>query len=57
MASTYVRKSIRNFTFTGELLNEERQRILNGESQRKVAAALGSKESTLRKRMKAVSTE
>jgi predicted acetyltransferase len=43
--------------FTGEVLNEGRQRILNGESRRKVTAALGTKESTLRKRMKALSAQ
>jgi hypothetical protein len=48
MASTYVRKSNRNLIFTGKILSETRQRILNGESQRKVAAALGTKKSTLR---------
>jgi hypothetical protein len=49
IVSAYVRKSNRKLIFTGELLNEARQRILNGESQRKVAAALGTKQSTLRK--------
>jgi hypothetical protein len=43
MASTYVRKSNKNLIFTGEILSEARQRILNGEIQRKVAAALGTK--------------
>jgi hypothetical protein len=33
--------------FTGELLNEAIQRILNGESRRKVAAALGTKNQLL----------
>jgi hypothetical protein len=39
-----VCKKVRQkFYFMGEILNEARQRILNGESQRKVAAALGTK--------------
>jgi hypothetical protein len=41
--------------FWGELLNEARQRILNGESQN--GRRSWHKESTLRKRMKAVSAE
>ena len=47
----------RKITFTEELFIKARQRVLNGESQRKLAAALGTKESTLRKWLKAVSTD
>jgi hypothetical protein len=43
MASRNIRKSKQKIDFYGELLNEARQRILNGESQRRVAAALGTK--------------
>jgi hypothetical protein len=48
IASTHVIQSNRNLIFTGEILSEARQRIKNGESQRKVAAVLGTKKSTLR---------
>jgi hypothetical protein len=41
--------------FTQEILDEARRRIENGESQRKMAASLGMKESTLRYRLKLVS--
>jgi transcription initiation factor TFIIIB Brf1 subunit/transcription initiation factor TFIIB len=55
MSSTYSRKSDRKLIFTPEILDEGRRRIENGESQRKVAASLGTKESTLRNRLKLVS--
>jgi hypothetical protein len=42
-ASKYARKSNRKLMFTEELFNEGRQRILDTESDRKVAAALGIK--------------
>jgi hypothetical protein len=48
MASTYVRNSNRNLIFTGEILSEARQRILNRENQRKVATALGTKKINLK---------
>jgi hypothetical protein len=48
MASTYVRKSNRNLIFTGGIFSEARPRISNGEIQRKVAATLSTKQSTLR---------
>jgi hypothetical protein len=54
MASTYVRNSNRKLVFTGELLNEARQRILNGEARK---SGRRSWHKTLRKRMKVVSSE
>ncbi|XP_063241776.1 uncharacterized protein LOC134541949 [Bacillus rossius redtenbacheri] len=53
MSSSYKRKSERKLIFSEEILNEARNRILNGESQQKVAKYLGTKESMLRKRLKA----
>jgi transcription initiation factor TFIIIB Brf1 subunit/transcription initiation factor TFIIB len=55
MSSTYSRKSERKLIFTQEILDEARNRIENAESQRKVAASVGTKESTLRNRLKLVS--
>jgi hypothetical protein len=47
MITTYCRKSDRKLIFTQEIHDEARRRIENGESQRKVAASLGTKEFTL----------
>jgi predicted RNA binding protein with dsRBD fold (UPF0201 family) len=55
MSSTYSRKSCRKLIFTQTILDEARRRIENSESQRKVAASLGRKESTLKNRLKFVS--
>jgi transcription initiation factor TFIIIB Brf1 subunit/transcription initiation factor TFIIB len=55
MSSTYSRKSDGKLIFTQDILDEARRRIENGVSQRKVAASLGTKESTLRNRLKLVS--
>ncbi|KAF5284321.1 hypothetical protein FQA39_LY04614 [Lamprigera yunnana] len=52
MISTYIRKSERKLIFTQKILDQARRRIQNGESQRKVTASLGTKESTLRSRLK-----
>jgi len=56
MASNYVRQSTRKVIYTQELLIEATKRSLNGETQRKVATALDTNESNLRKQMKAIST-
>jgi transcription initiation factor TFIIIB Brf1 subunit/transcription initiation factor TFIIB len=56
MNSTFSRKSDRKLIFTQEILDEARRRTENGESQRKVAASLGMKESTLRNRLKLMSS-
>lgn len=50
----YTRKTERKLIFTEENLRRARERIANGESQRQVAVSMGTKESTLRKRLKAV---
>lgn len=50
----YKRKTERKLVFTEENLREARRRIENGESQRQVALSMGTKESTLRKRLKSV---
>lgn len=50
----YKRKTERKLIFTEENLREARRRIENGESQRQVAVSMGTKESTLRKRLKTV---
>jgi SpoVK/Ycf46/Vps4 family AAA+-type ATPase len=55
MSSIYCRKSDRKLIFTEEILDEARRRIENGESQRKLVASLGTKEPTLRNRLKLVS--
>jgi predicted RNA binding protein with dsRBD fold (UPF0201 family) len=56
MSSTYSRKSDGKLIFTQEILDEARRRIENGESQRKVVASLGTKESTLRNTLNLAST-
>lgn len=48
MASKYIRKSKRNLFSTEELLNEERQGIIHRESQRKLAANVGTEKSGFR---------
>lgn len=53
----YTRKTDRKLIFTKENLRIALQRIANGESKRRVAESMGTKESTLRKRLKAVSTQ
>jgi hypothetical protein len=55
MSSTYSRKSDRKLIFTQEILDLARSRIENDESQRKVAASVGTKETTLLNRFKLVS--
>lgn len=50
----YKRKTERKLIFTEENLREARRRIESGESQRQVALSMGTKESTLRKRLKSV---
>jgi hypothetical protein len=57
MASSYVREPNMKLDFYEGLLNEARLRMLKRQSQRKVAAALGIKQSHLRENMKTVSTE
>lgn len=54
--SGYKRKSKRKLIFTQEVLNDCYRRLRDGESKRKIAESLGINESTLRKRIKAVST-